>query len=481
MKALADLVRAAFLRGWRGLLPVAAAALLAAAAIQSAEGQQRIPPPNRAAAQYSFAPIVKLAAPAVVNVYVRGRVQVQSPFADDPIFSRLFGGVFGMPAERIQNSLGSGVIINPEGIVVTNTHVVKVGDAAEIRVALSDKREFEAKVILQDEKADIAVLRIAGQGPFPYLTFDDSDALEVGDLVLAIGNPFGVGQTVTSGIISALARTEMAQSEAQVFIQTDAAINPGNSGGALVDMSGRLVGINTAIFSRSGGSHGIGFAIPSNLVRLYADSAIAGRTVERPWLGARIETVTREVAEGLGLERVSGAIVSRVRDRGPAASAGLEAGDVIVKVDGVDVADARTAMYRLMTRGVGNTAQLEVMRRGRPRVIDIALKAPPRPDKGDMRDLAGAHPFSGAQVANIGPAIADELGLDAEGGVVVLATKKGSVAANLGLQRGDIIVQIGARRIGSVAELEQLLQTRQRLWQVAVRRGNQLLKIQVPG
>ena len=200
-----------------------------------------------------------------------------------------------------QNSLGSGVIVSADGIVVTNNHVIKVGGAAEIRIALADRREFDAKVILQDENSDIAVLRMeGGDGRFPYLEFENSDTLEVGDMVLAIGNPFGVGQTVTSGIISALARTEIARSAAQVFIQTDAAINPGNSGGALVDMAGRVVGINTAIFSRSGGSHGIGFAIPSNLVKLYVDSAVTGRKIERPWIGARLDAVTRDLAEALG-------------------------------------------------------------------------------------------------------------------------------------------------------------------------------------
>ena len=257
------------------------------------------------------------------------------------------------------------MIVSPDGIVVTNNHVIKVGGAAEIRVVLADRREFDAKVILQDENTDIAVLRIeGGDGRFPYLEFENSDMLEVGDLVLAIGNPFGVGQTVTSGIISALARTEIAKSAAQVFIQTDAAINPGNSGGALVDMAGRVVGINTAIFSRSGGSHGIGFAIPSNLVKLYVDSAVTGRKIERPWLGAKLDGVTRELAEGLGLDRVGGAVVTRLYAKGPAAEAGLQAGDVIVGVDGYEVTDARTAQYRLTTRGVGNRARLDVVRKG---------------------------------------------------------------------------------------------------------------------
>ena len=278
-------------------------AALAMAAGSAAEAQRKIPPPSREAAQFSFAPVVKKAAPAVVNIYVRGQVQV-SPFGDDPIFRRFFG-----TQERMQSSLGSGVIVSSDGVVVTNTHVVKVGARAEIKVVLADKREFDARVLSADEKTDIAVLKLDGAERLSFLEFEDSDNLEVGDMVLAIGNPFGVGQTVTQGIISALARSQIGQSDAQVFIQTDAAINPGNSGGALVDMNGRLVGINTAIFSKSGGSHGIGFAIPANLVRVFVDSAVSGRKFERPWLGAKLEPLTREIADALGIERAAGAVV----------------------------------------------------------------------------------------------------------------------------------------------------------------------------
>jgi Do/DeqQ family serine protease len=447
------------------------------------EAQQRIPPPTREAVQFSFAPIVKRVAPAVVNVYVRGRVQTfLSPFADDPLLRRFFGERFGMPAERMQNSLGSGVIVSPDGVVVTNTHVVKVGGQAEIRIVLADRREFDAKVVLQDEKADIAILRIdGGDGRFPFLEFEDSDSVEVGDLVLAIGNPFGVGQTVTSGIISALARTEVGQSDAQVFLQTDAAINPGNSGGALADMSGRLVGINTAIFSTSGGSHGIGFAIPSNLVKLYVDSAISGRKLERPWLGAKLEAMTREIADGLGLDRISGAVVARIYAQSPAAQAHLEAGDVILSIDGNEVADPRAVYYRLTTRGVGNRARCEVFRKSRRLTVEIALQAAPKVGRDEVRNLSGSHPLDGARVANILPSIADELGLDDQEGVVILSVRDGSVAANLGFRAGDIVVQVGRERIDSVNELERLVKERQRLWQVAVKRGGQILQLQVPG
>lgn len=447
----------------------------------------RVPPPSREIAQYSFAPIVRKAAPAVVNVYVRSRVQTfNSPFADDPWFRRFFGREFGEgsgpPSERVMSSLGSGVIVNAEGLVVTNTHVVKARGDTEIRIALSDKREFDAKVIVQDDKTDIAVLKIEnGDGKFPFLEIEDSDSLEVGDLVLAIGNPFGVGQTVTSGIVSALSRSEISSSDSQVFVQTDAAINPGNSGGALVDMSGRLVGINTLIFSKSGGSVGIGFAIPSNLVKVYAESAASGRKVERPWIGAKLETVSRDVAEGLGLDRIAGAVVTRVSDGGPAATAGLEPGDVIRGVDGVDVSDARSVYYRVMTRGVGQSVVLSVIRKGKPVDVSLALAAPPKAGSEDIRNLSGPHPLDGARVSNILPAMADELNLDDTQGVIVIAVRNGSVAQNLGFRQGDLILSVQGKDLKTVAELEAAVEGRQRIWQISVKRGGRVLQLQVPG
>jgi Do/DeqQ family serine protease len=472
-------------RGCATLQGAIAVAVLAVSMLASApaSGQRREPPPSREAAQYSFSPIVKKAAPAVVNVYVRARVATfVSPFADDPLFRRFFGERFGMPQERIQNSLGSGVIVSPEGIVVTNTHVVKIGGTAEIRIALADRREFDAKVVQMDEKSDITVLRIeGGDGRFPSLEFENSDAVEVGDQVLAIGNPFGVGQTVTSGIISALARTEVGNSEAQVFIQTDAAINPGNSGGALVDMAGRVVGINTAIFSRSGGSHGVGFAIPSNMVRLIVDSAAAGHKLERPWLGAKLDTMTREMAEAMGIARVAGAIVSRLYDASPAAQAGLQAGDVIVAVDGYEVADARAIQYRLTTRGVGNSCRLDVVRKGRNLTLDVALRAAPAAGKDDVRNLSGAHPFDGARVTNILPGTAEELGIEDQEGVVILQVRPESRAARIGFQAGDVIQVVGRTKIETVTGLDAALKERQQVWLVVLRRGNQTVRLQLAG
>jgi len=455
-------------------MAVLATAMSAAGLVEAQRASQ--PPPSREAAQYSFAAIVKKAAPAVVNVYVRGRTQATSPLEEE------FRRFFGEPQERVLSSLGSGVIVSPDGIVVTNAHVIRAGATAEIRIVLADRREFDAKVLVPDEKSDIAVLKIeGGEGRFPYLEFADSDAAEVGDMVLAIGNPFGVGQTVTSGIVSALGRTQVAK--AQVFIQTDAAINPGNSGGALVDMSGRVIGINTAIYSSSGGSHGIGFAIPSNLVKLIVDSGAAGRKLERPWLGAKLAGVTRELAEQLKLGRVAGALVARVYDKSPAAEAGLQVGDVIVGVDGHDVDDDKAVAYRLITRGIGNRSRLDLVRDRRRLSVEVALRAAPRAGRDDVRDLSGTHPFDGTRVANLLPGIADELGIaaDQDAGVVVMAVRPGSTAARLGFRPGDVIVQVGRATIASVAELEALLRERQRMWQVVFKRGSQVLRLQVAG
>ena len=446
---------------------------------------QRQVPQTQAELTYSFAPIVKRAAPAVVNVYVQSTRRVRrSPFLDDPFFREFFGRGFGLPRERSQNSLGSGVIVNPEGLVVTNTHVVKSHGKARIRVVLHDKREFNARIVLSDEKTDITVLQIADGGEeFPFLSFEDSDALEVGDIVLAIGNPFGVGQTVTSGIVSALARTGVGKSDSQVFIQTDAAINPGNSGGALVDMNGRLVGINTAIYSRTGGSHGIGFAIPTNLVRLYVDSAVSGRKIERPWLGGQLTSVSRTIAESLGLERVAGAAVAGVQSGGPLARAGIETGDVIIAIDGRQVADAKAALYRLTTRGIGNEVSLDVIRRGRRSNLSMVLEAAPKPKANDIRNLSGDHPFDGARIANLLPSIVDDLKLAFRRGqgAAILSVAPGSIAANIGFRRGDVIVQLGSSTVRNVADVERLLARRPRGWFIAVRRGKRILRVEVPG
>ncbi len=468
------------------LQTLAAAGLLVGgfAHLASAESP-RVVPESQIAIKQSFAPVVKKAAPAVVNVYVRHRVETMvSPFFRDPLFGQLFGQHFGVPQERIQNSLGSGVLASPEGFVVTNNHVIQGSGEEEITVALSDGREFPAKVVVTDEQSDLAVLRLDAKGvQFPSIQFSDSDDLEVGDIVLAIGDPFGVGQTVTSGIVSALARTQVSTSNYQFFIQTDAAINPGNSGGALVDMDGRLVGINTAIFSRSGGSLGIGFAIPSNLVKLVVQSAIKGGKIERPWFGASLQPVTPDIAETLGLERPSGALIAKVHAKGPAARAGLVAGDVVVSVDDKDVQDPQALQYRFVTKGVGGEVQLGVLRKGQKLKTTIALVAPVEDPPRDARELGGHHPLTGCKVANLSPAVAQELGMDDDArlGVVVLDVADKTPAARIGVKRGDIVLAVNNEKVKSVAELVTVLERPDDAWRLSLERGGKVFNLAIQG
>ena len=462
--------------------PLALAALLALIVPVQA---QRTVPESAVTLKQSFAPVVKRAAPAVVNVYVRHRVeQMVSPFFNDPFFGRLFGERFGIPRERIENSLGSGVLVSADGVVVTNHHVIQGSGEAEITVALSDGREFPAKTILKDEQTDLAVLRLDANGvEFPSIGFSDSDSLEVGDIVLAIGDPFGVGQTVTSGIVSALARTQVGISDYQFFIQTDAAINPGNSGGALVDMDGLLVGINTAIFSKSGGSHGIGFAIPSNMVRLVVQSALKGGKVQRPWLGAALQKLTPDIADSLGLEAPSGALIAKVHAKGPAAKAGLRAGDVVVSVDEKPVQNPEGFEYRFVTKGIGGSAELGVVRKGQRVKANIVLVAPVEDPPRDARDLTGRHPLSGCKVANLSPAVAQEIGMDDDTreGVVVLEVEQRTPAARLGIRRGDMVVAVNDEKVKSVAQLDEVLAASGGGWRLSVERGGKLFNLAIQG
>ena len=467
---------------FRRLAPLLAAAALALLPAGAAFGQLVKTPGSEAEIKLTFAPLVKATAPAVVNVYVSQRVkEFVSPFGNDPFFREFFGGEFGVPRERVQNSLGSGVLVGEDGLIVTNNHVVKGGGGeASIKVALFDKREFDARVILRDEKLDLAVLRIDGKGQkFPYIAFDNSDGVEVGDLVVAIGNPFGVGQTVTSGIVSALARSGVNAADNQYFIQTDAAINPGNSGGALIDMRGQLIGINTAIVSRSGGSQGIGFAIPSNLVKLFVESAITGKALSKPWLGANLAPVTSQAAKVLGLEKVTGVLVADVNPSGPAARAGLLPEDVVVGLDGQPIDDPAGLAYRLDTKGVGATVKLSVLRAGKEMTLDLPLEEAPQPV---AVALTGPHPFDGAKVADTAAGGRGRMtpGVDSDG-VVVLEVAAASIAQGLGFQPGDVVMRVNRARIHTLDDLQRSIRTPQRVWRLDIRRGDQIYQMAVPG
>lgn len=479
--------RSAPSRLFRASVAASLALALAFGALPAA-AQDRTVPESQAEIQLSFAPVAKRAAPAVVNIYASRKVRVaRSPLFDDPFFRQFFGdprrgGDGGAAPERMQKSLGSGVIVSKDGVVLTNNHVIN--DADEIRVALSDRREFDAELVLKDERTDLAVLKLKTDGEeFPTIDFADSDELEVGDLVLAIGDPFGVGQTVTQGIVSALARTQVGITDYRFFIQTDAAINPGNSGGALVNMKGHLVGINSAIYSRSGGSLGIGFAIPANMARVIVDSALAGGSIQRPWFGASMQAVTSDIADGLGLDRPRGALITRVIDESPADKAGFRAGDLILAIAGQAIDDPDSFGYRFVTKGVGGSVDMAVLRNGREMDIAVDLVAPPETTPRDTREIEGYSPFTGATVMNLSPAVAEEVGIDFEdnGGVVVADVASGSPADRIGLRRGDILVEVNGEAIETTKLLADLAGERPRVWRVSIERDGQVLQMAFRG
>jgi Do/DeqQ family serine protease len=463
----------------RALALPAVVICLLAGSIHQASAQERRVPDSLAQLQLSYAPIVQRVAPAVVNVYATHIVENQNPFLSDPFFRQFFGG--GAPSKQVERSLGSGVIIDPAGLVVTNNHVIE--GASEVKIALSDKREFDATVVLKDQRSDLAVLRIKGaKDRFPVLQFANSDGVQVGDVVLAIGDPFGVGQTVTHGIVSALARTDIGTSDLQFFIQTDAAINPGNSGGPLVDMNGRIVGINSAIYSRSGGSLGIGFAIPANMVRMVVASAESGSSaVKRPWLGAKLQEVTHDIADSLGLPRPSGALVASVAPDSPAARAGIKTGDLIVSVDGVTVEDPNAFNYRFATEPLGGAAQVKIVRQGRELVVPVALEALPETPRNEV-EIRSQSPFRGATVANLSPALADELKLDPQTeGVVVTVVADGSTAQSVGFQPGDVVVSVNSQKITRSSDLERITKDGGRQWRITIKRGAQQISVMFSG
>jgi Do/DeqQ family serine protease len=441
--------------------------------VPGAEPGRRVPF-GRAEIQLSFAPLVRETGPAVVNVYASQTVQTRSPFAGDPFFEQFFGRRQMPP--RVQSSLGSGVLVDSSGIVVTNFHVIRDADA--VKVALPDGREFASTIILKDESLDLAVLKIEGADPFPAIAIGDSDALEVGDLVLAIGNPFGVGQTTTSGIVSALARNHIGVSDFGFFIQTDAAINPGNSGGALIDMAGRLVGINTAIYSRSGGSIGIGFAIPSNMVRAVVEAARQGSDVfERPFLGAEFDLVTPQIAEALGMARPQGAIVTSIYEGGPAEAAGLEPGDVVLSMNGVPIQHVDALGYRLATQPLNATVTFDILSKGAERSLAVKLVRAPEGASTVTLDIAGQSPFTGARVAELSPRLARRMKLpDGVRGVAIVDVPRNSPAAGFGFRPGDIVREVNGATIDTAEALQAAASERTRWWRFTVERDGRILR-----
>ena len=425
----------------------------------------------------SLAPLVEKTAPAVVNIYAQKLVRSRSAarLLDGSGFWRLFRDslLFGYGKDRIENSLGSGVIVATEGVVVTNNHVVENAD--DIAVALIDGRVFQAQKLLTDKRTDIAVLRINGRGQnLPIIIFGDSDRLRVGDQVIAIGNPFGLGQTVTSGIVSGLARTSVGVSDFRFFIQTDAAINPGNSGGAQINMDGRLVGINTSLFSTSGGSQGLGFAIPSNMVRTIVESVVQRKPLIRPWIGLSGRSVPPQFSSLLGLPQGKGVIITGIYKGGPAEAAGLGIGDVVVSLDGFPVNEFQALRYRIATRTAGSKVNLIVYQQGKFGSVSVALVAPPDVPAANRTWAQSTSPLRGARVASLSPALAEDLGLDSGfSGVVVLEAGVGSGASRLGINTGDIIRTVNDRNVLTVDDVLAFGKTPFKPWSITLTREGQ--------
>lgn len=427
-------------------------------------------PQSSAEVALSFAPVVRQTAPAVVNIYARQLVQDRSnPFAGDPFFDQFFQDLNGPP--RVRNSLGSGVIAGADGIVVSNYHVI--ADATDIRVVLADRREYEARVLLADPQSDLVILKVQADEPLPALQLGDSDALQVGDLVLAIGNPFGVGQTVSSGIVSGLARSALQVGDGTgYFVQTDAPINPGNSGGALVDMQGRLVGINTAILTKDGGSNGIGFAVPSNLVAALIAQAQAGETqFRRPWAGITGQEVDAALADAIGMDRPLGVMVTALHPQSPFIAAGLAEGDVVLSLGGDAINTPQEFLYRLSV--LGNGAQpVSYVKDGT--VVETEVLLGPAPDLPDrqLTRVTDDTILRGAVLARINPAIIADLHLPVQAeGVILLETS--DLAFDIGLQAGDILIAINGQGITTPAEAVAAAQVPSRRWQIDLVRGGQ--------
>ncbi|MEX1234942.1 MAG: trypsin-like peptidase domain-containing protein [Roseovarius sp.] len=441
-----------------------------------AGAQQMQVPQDSAQIQMGFVPVVKAVTPAVVNIYARRVIEGRaSPFADDPFFGQLFRN-FGAQRPRVENSLGSGVILGPDGIVVSNYHVV--GQATDIRVVLNDRREFDATVLLSDEESDLAILQLEGGADLPALDLRASDSVEVGELVLAVGNPFGVGQTVSSGIVSGLARSGTATGNARgYFIQTDAPINPGNSGGALVDTNGRLIGINTSILSRSGGSNGIGFAIPATLVGQFVEQARAGETAfQRPWAGVTGQPVSYDMAEGLGFGRAGGIILSDMHPASPFGAAGLAPGDVILAVDGQEVNGPAEMIYRMSVAGLGAEVAMQVVQNGETREVTVPMvRAPDTPPRATLVTGSRAA-VPGVTLSTINPAVMAEydLPLTAAGALV---EDPGEIGARAGLRAGDIIMGVNGAAVTDSASAEAALEAAERGLALDVQRGQRRLSM----
>lgn len=454
---------------------IAAPLILALAVASPLQAETRVPT-SQAEIALGFAPLVKQAAPAVVNIYAKRIVQArQNPFSNDPFFQNFFRD-FGETRPKVQNSLGSGVILSADGYVVSNFHVV--GGATDIRVVLKDRREFAAEVVLADKDSDLAILKLRDAPDMPYLPLRNSDEVEVGELALAIGNPFGIGQTVSSGIVSGLARSGTATGAARgYFLQTDAAINPGNSGGALIDVNGALIGVNTSILTRSGGSNGVGFAIPANLVAQFVAQAREGfDRFQRPWAGITGQAIDKDIAESLGLDRPGGVLISGLHEKSPFRLAGIRPGDVILGVEAQEVNTPQEMIFRMSVAGLGAEVAVRYYRGGEVSEAGVAMKLPPDNPARLTKVLGEGSALPGLKMSRVNPAVASELGLSLEAEGVVVEVS-GPYGTRVGLRRGDILLAINGREVATPDAVEALLQDSARRVSMDVLRGLQRVQI----
>jgi Do/DeqQ family serine protease len=454
--------------------------LLSCGEVSKGKEEYKQLPRTREEIVFSYAPIVKKVAPAVVNICAIQHAKTDSPpspLKNNPFFKQFFKPLHPKKGQE-KESLGSGVIVSKEGLVLTNYHVIENADV--IQVALSDKREYIAKLIAIDKRTDLALLKIEDHGNFSYLTVSLHEDLEVGDVVLAIGNPFGVGQTVTTGIVSALAHSQKGISDFRTFIQTDAAINPGNSGGALITTDGRLIGINTAIYSESGGSVGIGFAIPTTLAIPVIKSVKNGGRILRPWLGLDAESVTLAAAQALRLKHPFGVLVESVYPEGPADKAGLKRGDFIAAFNGHEIKDDTALEYQIAVSPIGEKAELTFFRQGKEREISILLDEPMGAKDPAPLAIQGPNPLHGSSISTLSPALALDMGFNPmKTGVVVTKVLKAGVAAKVGVQSGDIIESINKKSIKTKEEAAHLLKKDASFWILVLHRGDQVLTLEV--
>ena len=437
---------------------------------------------NEGPSKTSFAPVVKAVLPSVVNIssskVVKASAEGMEQLQMDPMFRQFFGqGGMEVPKDRREKALGSGVIVSPEGYILTNNHVVD--GATDVKVTLSDKREFQARIVGTDPKTDVAVLKIQASNVVP-LTIGDSSKVEVGDVAIAVGDPFGVGQTVTKGIISAKGRGGLGIEDYEDFLQTDAPINPGNSGGALVNDRGELIGINTAIISHgSGGSQGIGFAVPSNLARQVMDQILKNGKVVRAYLGILPQDVTPSMAKAFGEKEAKGIVVGDVSPSSPAQDSGIQRGDIILELNGKPISDSNQLRMSISMMAPGTSVQLKTMRNGNERNLTVKLaEMPTETAKLNSHEEGGSKALDGVEVSNLNPEIAQQLGVpDNTKGVVVTSVDPASKMAESGLSRGDVIQEVNHQSVKNVSEFQNALQKSGDQPLLLVNRGGRTLYI----